>query len=507
MTALRKEPEARYHSVEHLAGDVRRHLAGAPLTIRGGDRLYRLRKLLRRHWLPAASAAALAALLTGYAVTTRLQSREIARQRDAAERQADRAASVLGFFSQVIASRADPRVLDLAAERVDELAPRPDVYGEVLQILGELNLGFGRPREALPLLEQAVPLRAALYGEGSEEALSARTALAQALQQNGRLSEARAEYERIAARARGPQPAARGRLASVQWLRGELAMTLGDYDEALACLQEAAAIRREQSAEAAPELLARQGDGATEPEVVFPGRYAHLQLARSLRSLADLETRRGALAEAQKLVDEAQALDRLQPGYPPSLAETLFVTARLQRTRGDLEAAERTLDEVLALSRAYPGREKEFVSGARLERARVLLALGREDEAAAQLAAARPAFAGALGRDPSLGVERWHVEGLLYRYQGDSAAARRALERGATLLQELGLAQTPRMAELQLDLGRWALEEERWAAADRSIRAAEAILAGRLLPQHPSRIEAERLLNRLAGRPRPNPPR
>lgn len=80
MTALRKEPERRYASVEHLSEDLRRHLLDLPVAARGGSILYRTAKLIRRN-RKAAMAGSLAALslLVGLAVAgwrARVEHRE-----------------------------------------------------------------------------------------------------------------------------------------------------------------------------------------------------------------------------------------------------------------------------------------------------------------------------------------------------------------------------------------------------------------------------------------------
>jgi serine/threonine protein kinase/Tol biopolymer transport system component len=49
MMALRKEPQRRYASVEDLADDIRRHLAGLPITARPSTIAYRGTKFVRRH--------------------------------------------------------------------------------------------------------------------------------------------------------------------------------------------------------------------------------------------------------------------------------------------------------------------------------------------------------------------------------------------------------------------------------------------------------------------------
>ena len=56
MKALRKEPQERYPSVDAFADDLRAFLEGRPVRARSGGSWYRLRRALRRHWLPATAA-------------------------------------------------------------------------------------------------------------------------------------------------------------------------------------------------------------------------------------------------------------------------------------------------------------------------------------------------------------------------------------------------------------------------------------------------------------------
>lgn len=78
--ALRKEPSERYSSVEQLADDLRSHLESRPIRLRQDEALYRLRKFLRRYWLPVAAASVTAlALSAGLYVVNR--ERGIAQRR------------------------------------------------------------------------------------------------------------------------------------------------------------------------------------------------------------------------------------------------------------------------------------------------------------------------------------------------------------------------------------------------------------------------------------------
>jgi serine/threonine-protein kinase len=501
MTALRKEPEARYPSVEQMVADIGQHLGGRPISVRHRDRPYRLRKFLERNWGRTLSAAALALLVLGYAVTAGVQSREIARQRDLARSEADRAMRVQGFLSQVIAATGDPVALDLAAERLGELDARPDVKATMLRTLGEMNVGFGRVEVALPLLEEAVALAAAVHGEPSDESLRSRTSLARAQHLAGRLGEAAAAYERLAILQRRRGASGHGELADVLRSAGSLAALRGEYRRADRALREAMAIQRRLETGRIPRPGALP-DGPEAPlPVIFPGTQPHLRLARTLRDLADLDVRRGAFGEAERLALEALALEGLEPGYPPSRCESLHLLGRLRWAQGRPREAERLLAQALRVSRSYGGREKAFVTAIRLHRVRLLAELGRPEEARDLLATAVRALGEELPRDRLLRVEMLRARALLDRAAGDGEGALAGLAEAAGILESWGLEEAPDLAELRLDRGLLLVELGHRDRALPLLEAATAVLERELAPGHPLRARARRSLDAARGRP------
>jgi serine/threonine protein kinase len=79
LKALRKEPRQRYASVEKLADDLRRYLAGLPVSARADTFLYRSSKFVRRHrGAVAAAGIVLLALVSGLAIS-RIQYRKAER--------------------------------------------------------------------------------------------------------------------------------------------------------------------------------------------------------------------------------------------------------------------------------------------------------------------------------------------------------------------------------------------------------------------------------------------
>jgi tetratricopeptide (TPR) repeat protein len=84
--AMRKEPERRYTSVDQFSEDLRRYLAGQPITAHRDTPAYRARKFVRRHAVAVvASAVVFMALVAGIAGTL-WQARAASAQRARAER-------------------------------------------------------------------------------------------------------------------------------------------------------------------------------------------------------------------------------------------------------------------------------------------------------------------------------------------------------------------------------------------------------------------------------------
>ncbi len=85
LTALRKEVQHRYQSVEQLSEDIHRHLTHQPIAARNPTLAYRVRKLVRRQRLPLAAAALLFLTLLGGIFATTNQARIARRARATAE--------------------------------------------------------------------------------------------------------------------------------------------------------------------------------------------------------------------------------------------------------------------------------------------------------------------------------------------------------------------------------------------------------------------------------------
>ena len=86
LMALRKEPLRRYASVNGLSEDIRRHLAGQPVTARSDTFSYRAGKFIQRHKAGVAAAALVVLSLIAGLIATVWQARRAQQQQARAER-------------------------------------------------------------------------------------------------------------------------------------------------------------------------------------------------------------------------------------------------------------------------------------------------------------------------------------------------------------------------------------------------------------------------------------
>ncbi|MBS1797786.1 MAG: tetratricopeptide repeat protein [Acidobacteria bacterium] len=190
LTALRKETARRYATVEQFSEDIRFHLEGLPVSARPATFAYRFSKFVRRHKLTVGLAALLVTFLTGFAVTETVQTFRIARERDTAQIEHERAEKVSAFmldlFKGANADRNGGRdatareLLDKGYERVkNELRDQPEVRARILLTMAEAYKSLSVFDRAEELTEEAVRLDRELYGREHPQTLAALDFLAE----------------------------------------------------------------------------------------------------------------------------------------------------------------------------------------------------------------------------------------------------------------------------------------------------------------------------------------
>jgi len=226
LKALEKDRARRYETVNSLARDVERYLAGDVVEARPPSNVYRIQKFVSRNKGMVIAASLLfltmAAGIIGtswgmlqaraHAEAARLETveKEAARQNEAREREF--AEAIADFVEKDFlvlttlqgrmendfnASSIDKdstlrELLDRAAKKLDarqDLDPR--IEGRLQGIIGASYLQLGTFENAIASFERAVDLNTKVYGADHIDTLNAKDGLADALQQNGQLELAR----------------------------------------------------------------------------------------------------------------------------------------------------------------------------------------------------------------------------------------------------------------------------------------------------------------------------
>ena len=180
LTALRKESERRYQSVEAFADDIERYLKGLPIAARPNTFKYHASKFIKRHKVGVLAASLIFLSLVGGILISIWQARIAQREKTKAQ--------VINAFLQNMLTHSDnsinpsrPKgqnmtvndVLDEASKRLEseDLSGQPEIKAEMLRIIGSSYLTQGNYESAAKNLRSALDLQIQIYGEESTETL------------------------------------------------------------------------------------------------------------------------------------------------------------------------------------------------------------------------------------------------------------------------------------------------------------------------------------------------
>ena len=418
LKALRKDPDRRYRSVERLAEDVVRFLDGRPVSARPDTLLYRAGKFLGRHAAAAVSAAAVVLLL---ALLVTVHVVRLGRERDRAQREADKSAQVSRFVQGLFAvpqpeiSRGEAitarDLLDRGVESLDrELGDQPELLAAMLSFMGETYTKLDLLESARPLLERTVEIQSGVFGEDHPEVAKALTALGLNLYRSARFTAAGPIFERALAiqeSALGPRDPA---VALTLHRLGNLRKRLDDLDGARALLERALAIQE-------------TALGPMDAEVAKTLNSLGLVLGQA----DDLEAARASYERAIAIHQEVSGPDS------PLVATSLDNLGHVLRRLGDLEGAREVHERALTTARRAYGREHSNTAVAANSLALVLARLGRHEEARSLYEEAIATYERAFGEDhPWVSYAVFNLADLL-RETGELEAARPLYERALRL--------------------------------------------------------------------------
>jgi serine/threonine protein kinase/tetratricopeptide (TPR) repeat protein len=448
MTALRKEPERRYGSVEQLSEDIRRHLAGLPVLARPDTLVYRSGKFIRRNPALVAGVTVVALLVVAFGVLMTRQLEKTAAERDRANREADTARRTVEFLEglfrvpdpdvargQTITAR---EILDRGAARLSTSFPdRPDVKARLLRTIGGVQINLGLYAEARPNIEAALELhRAAALGDSLEYATTL---------------ESLANLRRVA----------------------------GDASGALAAAEEALGIR-ERTPGHDPIRLS-----------ITLSRVAILKTR-----LRDLEGARALLLRSLELRESVQGRDHRDAG------PTVHNLANVHMDLGDFAEAEALYRRSLAMQTAANGPDHPEIAKTLSSLAAVLSELERHAEAESLQLRALDINVRALGPDHDRVGADWSDLALVRKNAGRLSEALEPAERAVALLRRTLGPDHPVLASALVTYGQvldgLGRQGEALAAGRESLR----IFEGRYGSDHPQTADARQFVDTIGQRVR-----
>ncbi len=198
LTALRKEPERRYKSVEAFADDIERYLTGLPVSARPNTFKYRAAKFIKRHKIGVLAASLILLSLIGGIVVSVWQA-QVARGEKA------KADTVNRFLAEML-NYSDPNtavkkganelitikdVLDKAAKHLEDekFSAQPDVKAELNYILGDSYNTQGFYESAEKHIRAALEEQSKIYDGNNSHIIQTKLLLAGILAQRGKRSE------------------------------------------------------------------------------------------------------------------------------------------------------------------------------------------------------------------------------------------------------------------------------------------------------------------------------
>jgi len=413
MKTLRKEPDRRYDSVQQLAGDVRRFLAGRPVSAHCDTWAYRGRKFVRRHPWGVAAAAVILLLLVGYGATLTWHSQRTQAALDRAQEEAQKSEQVTDFLVSMF-ERATPyqaagpaaqfsdtlttrELLDRGATRARrELSDQPEVQATLMRTLGRIYRQLGHHDEAEPLLEDALAVQREHLPSTHPDRAKSLHERARLLRYEGRMERAARLYRESLSIQRAHFGTEHPAIADNIRELAIIAAREGRYSKADSLFREALAMRKSLHGPDHPDvatelhvlgLLYVLKEDLAEAEQLLRRSLTirrthadggHPLLAETLDQLGQVLVKQGELDEAEPLLQKARAIRaELFPEVHPSRAAGLNNLGRLFREKDDYVAADEKHREAQAIYRQLYGPENLDLANTLFDRARAHHAMGK----------------------------------------------------------------------------------------------------------------------------------
>lgn len=462
MKALEKDRTRRYGTPSDLAADIDRYLHHQPIVARPPSTVYKAKKFVRRHAFGVGVAGTVALLLVAFSVTTALQARRIARERDRANQEAEASRQVSDFLTGLF-KVADPseargnsvtarEILDKGADKIArELQAQPRVQGKLMSTMGTVYDSLGLYDPARTLLEKALETRRQTLGPDDPDVASTLSQLGSVWWHKGDFAKAEIfmkEALAINEKRFGPQAL---EVAPSLHNIGNLYWSWGKYAEARGVLERCLAIREK----------------AVGPD--------HADVAATFNSLGAIAYREGDLKKAAEIWSRTLAIREktLGPDHP-YLAQTLNNLAICYTYTGDPAPAVPLLERVIRIQEKVLGPDHPDLASGLMNLGDALFRTGRAAEARPCYDRAVAIMEAASPDNPELG--RFLDRQAAFRLADkDIAGARSLYERSLALRQKALGPKSPDLSESLAGLGNCAFQSGRLPEAEALFERALAL--------------------------------
>ena len=364
LTAMHKDPERRYRSVEALIRDVDHYLRGEALEARPESVRYRLGKFARRHRRVLAAVGlvvgAAVGLVAFFTVRLAIARNEAVAQAARTERIQQFMLSLFQGGDEAAGPAEDLKVVALLDRGVQEaraLDREPEVQAGLYLTLGGIYQKLGRFDQAETLLKSALEKRRALFGAEHPQVAESLVAIGSLRYDQAKLEDAERLVREGLAMDQRLLPKGDPAIAKAVAALGAVLESRGDYDGAI------------QALDGAVRMQSRPGEPTAD-------------LAASLTELANAHFYVGHYDTSEALNQRVLEMDRTLHGERhPTVADDLINLGAIQFERGRYKEAEARYREALDIIRAWYGDDHQDTASAETMIARALLAQKRNDEA------------------------------------------------------------------------------------------------------------------------------
>jgi eukaryotic-like serine/threonine-protein kinase len=469
LTAMHRDPQRRYRSVEAWMRDIDHYVRGEPLDARPDTLGYRLGKFARRNWRAISVTAAACAILIGLVAFFVVR---LARARTAAFAEATRTQRIERFMLTLFeggdktAGPADDlkaiTLLDRGVQNARALNGEPAVQAELYQTLGSIYEKLGKLDRADPLLQSSLHRHKAVSGPDSADVANDLVALGRLRLEQSQLPEAERLVRDGLAMAHRHLPPNDPAVAKALSTLGRVLEERGSYDESVKTLDEAV------------RLQSARGD-------VTP------DLSDSVNELATAHYYLGQRAQADALYRRALAMDRqLYGDLHPRVADDYYGVGLLQHDLGRDAEAERYFRDALRVKKSWYGNDHPDTALITAAVGQSLMYQGRFDEAAQTLQDALAIQERLFGKNHAQVAMTLNQIGVLEIRRGHLDDAEKDLLRMADINRSVYGDRHYLVGIAYLNLGEVYLAQKDSAHAERSLREALSRFSEKLPADHPN---------------------